>query len=89
MDVTPSALEVFVAEHVPEGLGHIVEAIHDAGQSPAEIAMEHVHEANALQAQEIAALMHGDVDAGVAFAAQAEAALQGGVDALHGGEHHE
>jgi len=80
-------LSVFVAEHLPESVVEIVEAVHDLHASPVDVAYEHIHEANALDAQMIEALSHGDVDGASALVAEANATLQAGIDQLPTNHH--
>ena len=90
------ALSVFVTESVPEALGSIVEALHDLGASPAEIASEHFEAVNELHIEMIDALSRGDVDTASALNAAAEGELASAVDhlqdpnflATHHAEHH-
>lgn len=78
----PEPFELSVLDDLPDVVVEIVEAVHDLGASPIDVATGHMEEANALHAQMIDALSHGDVDAAVALNAQAEATLQAGVDHL-------
>lgn len=75
--------EAFIVEHIPESVLEIIDAVHDGGQTPAEQAMEHLHDANSHQAEMIAALSAGDVDAGMVHLAEAEASMQSSVEAVH------
>jgi hypothetical protein len=75
--------DVFVSEVLPEGIGDVIEAVHEFTASPLELAEEHLNHVGELQMESVHAQMNNDPATAHALLAEADQEMRDSADALH------